>query len=103
MDVRRFPRRPFKYQTGCLVQGVYFTSEAIELGEGGMSIYADGKTFHQGDEFVLTFKLPQSVMIVQRARVVSVRELQGRQVYGFSFLNVSFDQKRDIRNFVSTH
>ncbi len=103
MEVRRFPRRPYNHVTGCLLAGSYFITQAIELGEGGMSLHATEVLLKKGDEVVLTFKLPRSNFIVQRAIVVNEREENGSMVYGFSFTEVNFDQKRDIRNFVSTH
>jgi hypothetical protein len=103
MEARRFPRRPFKYLTGCLFYGKYFITQAIELGEGGISLLAGAMSLKAGDEVVLTFKLPKSSIVVQRGVVVGVRQHEGQTVYGFSFLDISFEQKRDIRTFVSTH
>ena len=103
MDARRFPRRPFKHLTGCLFAGEFFITEAIELGEGGISIYAGKSSLKAGDEVVLTFKLPRSTMVVQRGKLIGIREQGSQTVYGFSFVEINFEQKRDIRTFVSTH
>lgn len=100
---RRVPRRTFESNVGILLKGEYKIERAYQVGEGGMMIsIAEGK-LEEGTNLSLSFFLPAGQLIMVRGVVRNIVPAgQGRPVrYGIEFLNVGFQSKREIRNFVA--
>ena len=115
---RRYPRRNFLRSASYLHAGEYKITFAGELGEGGMSLHVAHSSLEVGSEVLATFKVPFHGIVVQRAEVVhiehnkrvvfdnhtkknSINDDSELDLIGLSFVDIDFDQKRWIRNFVS--
>lgn len=101
---RRVPRRAFEGAVGMLLKGEYSIQRAYQVGEGGMMISSTAKTpLVEGVNLVVNFFLPSGVLITVRGLVRSV--VPGKdgmpKRYGIEFVNVGFQSKREIRNFVA--
>ncbi len=101
-DQRRYPRRAYAHEVGVLCKGEYSIARGLDLGEGGLSFSSD-LVFAQGMKLVLSFQIPMGSFLVVRAQVVRMQKdpESNRMMHGCSFLNVKFDNKREIRSFVS--
>ncbi len=100
---RRVPRRIYAAPVGVLVAGGYAVGRGYQVGEGGMMISTDQQSLTEDLQIVVSFYLPSGEMIVVRAVVRSViAEAKGSaEKYGLEFLNLDFQSKRAIRNFVA--
>ncbi|MGE0763501.1 MAG: PilZ domain-containing protein [Bdellovibrionales bacterium] len=99
---RRVPRRDFFNRIGLLVRGAYHVSRAVQIGEGGMMI--NSKTpLAMGQKVVVSFKLPGLPPDVVLACVRYVLPAENGQAdrYGVEFLNLDFNIKREVRNYVA--
>lgn len=100
---RRVPRRAYESSIGLLIRGQYTISRAYQIGEGGMMIASPVKLV-QGQNVVVTFKLPQVSPTVVRGVVryeLSEEQCQGDYRYGIEFINLGFLEKREVRNYVA--
>lgn len=99
---RRVPRRSFDGQVGVLLHGKYILERASQVGEGGMMITCSSK-IKEGTLLLLSFYLPSGVIITVRGAVRNVVKAKGAlpERYGIEFLNLDFQYKREIRNFVA--
>jgi hypothetical protein len=99
---RRVPRRTFKAPVGVLKSGGYAIRKAYQLGEGGMMIDHNEK-LKEGVCLVLNFFLPGGHIVMVRGIVRAVIAAKDGQPerYGLEFLNLGFQYKRAIRNFVA--
>lgn len=98
---RRFPRRQMVKPVGMLSTGDYLVTESQEIGEGGMSLSLR-KALPEGTLAVLTFQIPMgdfvSIRVIARS---SKKGKYGSLVQGFTFENIPFSNKRQIRAYVS--
>jgi hypothetical protein len=99
---RRVPRRTFEAPVGVLVQGDYSMQRAYQVGEGGMMV-SGAKLIEAGTQIVISFFLTSGTLIIVRGVVRSVVPEDGKNPlrYGIEYLNLGFQFKREIRNFVS--
>jgi len=99
---RRVPRRSFDNPAGILKSGKYQMNRAYQLGEGGMMIGAN-EPMQVGTLLVVSFYVQTSTLILVRAIVRSVIPAEAGlpERYGLEFLNLGFQLKRAIRNFVA--
>jgi c-di-GMP-binding flagellar brake protein YcgR len=99
---RRVPRRSFDSAAGILIAGKYLMERSYQLGEGGM-MFACRETLTVGTQIVASFYVHSQTLIVVRGVVRSVIPADaGMPVrYGLEFLNLGFQFKREIRNFVA--
>ncbi|MCE3010829.1 MAG: PilZ domain-containing protein [Proteobacteria bacterium] len=98
---RKFPRRKFPRKVGVLVNGEYLVADGVEIGEGGMSLSL-GKTPAKERPFVLSFQIPGASFVSVRAELKSETAEGGHYLLGFSFENLKFDKKREVRTYVSS-
>lgn len=100
---RRVPRRTFETAVGVLLHGKYQTERAYQVGEGGMMVSMKSAKLSEGEYLGLSFYLPSGMLVMVRGVVRSVVPAGGNlpERYGVEFLNVEFQQKREIRNFVA--
>ncbi len=99
---RKYPRRAFNKSVGILFQGEYFICTAGTIGEGGMLLYLP-KPLEIDQQMLLSFQIPGGDFISLRG---DVRGAQGESTefgipFGIRFINMTFNHKRMIRNFVS--
>jgi hypothetical protein len=99
---RRVPRRSFEGQVGLLTHGDYRLERSYQVGEGGMMISCAEK-LPEGVQVVVSFFLTSGALVIVRGVVRSVIPAQGNfpERYGLEFLNLGFQFKREIRNFVA--
>ena len=99
---RRVPRRYFDTLVGVLLHGKYNMERTFQVGEGGMMI-SSLEPLTQGTQVVANFYLKAGTIIIVRGVVRSVIPAQGKYPvrYGLEFLNLGFQFKREIRNFVA--
>ncbi len=99
---RKFPRRNFFRAVGCLCAGEYFVGSGVEIGEGGIAFNL-GHDFTLGQEVVISFQIPGGSFVCVRAELKNSAESQipGHFTVGCLFQNLKFEQKREIRSFVS--
>jgi c-di-GMP-binding flagellar brake protein YcgR len=98
---RKFPRRAFNRRVGVLSHGSYFLADSAEIGEGGMSILLP-EELEEGNQLVVNIRIPGGDFVSLRAQVRSRRpNTDGNFIYGLSFTNIPFSQKRQIRSYVS--
>lgn len=100
---RRVPRRTFDSPVGLLLHGAYEIERSYQVGEGGMMI-SSRRSMTAGQLIAVSFYLPSTAMIVVRGVVRSIIPAdQGLpERYGLEFLNLNFQFKREIRNFVAS-
>jgi hypothetical protein len=99
---RRVPRREFECPVGVLLHGQYQMERAYQVGEGGMMISCQGK-MEEGTQMVINFFLKPGVLVIVRGvvRGVVAKTSGPNDRYGIEFLNLGFQFKREIRNFVA--
>jgi PilZ domain len=100
---RRVPRRAFEGNVGVLLAGIYGIERSYQVGEGGMMISCAQHKLNEGIQIVVNFFLPSGSLIMVRGVVRSVIESRDGlpERYGIEFVNVGFQSKREIRNFVA--
>ena len=100
-DQRRYPRRAYNRPVGVLCRGEYNIVYGVDLGEGGVAFHSD-LVYTQGHKIVLSFQIPGGAFVVVIAQVLGVRkDATGQLVHGCAFLNLRFENRREIRSFVS--
>lgn len=99
---RRVPRRQFESPVGLLVHGTYQVERAFQVGEGGIMV-SSGTPLEMGHELVASFFLAGKTVIV-RGIVRNTLPAKGNLPirYGLEFVNLEFQYKREIRNFVAS-
>jgi hypothetical protein len=99
---RRVPRRAFEAPVGVLLQGKYQMENSFQVGEGGMMVSC-GVDLEIGTQTVVSFFLAKGSLIIVRGVVRSVVKSPDGvpERYGIEFLNLGFQFKREIRNFVA--
>lgn len=97
---RRYPRRTFKRKVGVLFDGKYMIFDAVEVGEGGMSIISD-TILTVGRHLVVSFQIPQGGFVSLRAEIKSIRKHGTSGIHGLYFEKIEFMNKRQIRSYVS--
>jgi c-di-GMP-binding flagellar brake protein YcgR len=100
---RRVPRRSFVASVGVLIGGKYSVERAYQLGEGGMMIDLKGQKLKVGMLTALNFFLPGGGIVMVRGivRAIVPANAVEPERYGLEFLNLGFQHKRAIRNFVA--
>lgn len=100
---RRVPRRTFKAPVGVLLNGKYAVQRAYQLGEGGMMIDCKNRRLTVGQGVVANFFLASGDIVMVRGIVRAIIPPKDGQPerYGLEFLNLGFQHKRAIRNFVA--
>lgn len=99
---RKFPRRQFARAVGFLFNGDYFLGQGVEIGEGGIAIQIKSE-FPVGKEAVVSFQLPDASFVCLRVEIRSSQAdpQTGLVTVGLLFKNLKFEQKREIRTYVS--
>ena len=98
---RKHPRRTFKRGIGILYQGKYEVAEATEIGEGGMSFVTQMEIL-KGGLLVINVQIPRGSFMVAMAEAKNVtRNEDGTFRVGCQFRKVKFENKREIRAYVS--
>lgn len=99
---RRVPRRNFECPIGVLLHGDFNVQRCYQVGEGGMMISSAVPPL-EGAQLVISFFLTSGSLIMVRGVVRSIIPAQGKwpERYGIEFLNLGFQYKREIRNFVA--
>lgn len=99
---RRFPRRKFTQKIGLLFKGKYSVTESVQIGEGGMMILSPHKHV-EGDQVVISFLVPGRAFVIVRAQVqYKIDDTKaGKIYYGMKFLNITFDHRRKLRDFIA--
>jgi hypothetical protein len=110
---RKFPRRKFPRGVGILVQGSYFVSEGMEIGEGGISFMSPNQ-YPEGQQIVISFQIPGGSFVsviseIRNFHLSKTNETNKEQakerskigVHGCAFVDLRFEQKREVRLFVS--
>ena|SRR5260221_11344230 len=100
--IRRFPRRKFTTVVGILSRGKYNIVPCLEIGEGGMRFLAQEKHL-KGGLVVANLFLPKEHFVAVTGEVVYMSETDstGRSSYGLKFRNLSFESKRQIRDYIA--
>lgn len=100
---RRVPRRTFNASVGVLTEGKYAVERCFQLGEGGMMIERTAGQLAVGQQLVVNFFLPEGSLVMVRGIVrVAIPAKEGQPGrYGLEYLNLGFQNKRAIRNFVA--
>ncbi len=100
---RRVPRRDFIRPIGLLVQGRYYITRSLQIGEGGIKVEFHRPLQDQA-EVVVTFQMPDSGPTVVRAVVRNQEPAPdelGLTHFGLEFCSLEFQVKRAIRNYVA--
>lgn len=99
---RRFPRRVFKRTVSVLCDGNYYIGNGNEIGEGGMLLEMPSSiSMPEGSLLLINFLLPSTGICIVKAEVRSQRENKGAHFYGVLFLNLSYDGKKGIREYIA--
>ena len=98
---RQYPRKKFTKPVAFLSQGVSQVAQGIEIGEGGVSFQTDF-LLNENHPVVVNFFIPNGGFFTLRGDVrSSVKDSQGKIIYGLSFIEVSLSLKRQIRAYVA--
>jgi hypothetical protein len=99
---RRFPRRRFARSVGFLFNGEHFVGMGEQIGEGGISFVLPND-FPISRQAVVSFQILNGSFICVRAEIrnTHVDPNTGHTVIGCLFKSLKFDQKREIRSYVS--
>lgn len=100
---RKFPRRQFLRQVGFLFEGKYYVGAGCEVGEGGLSVSLP-HDFPVAKEAVISFLIPGGSFISVRVEIRNIGRDDvriGHRVIGCAFQNLKFENKREIRTYVS--
>lgn len=101
---RRVPRRAFEFPVGLLVHGTYTVERAYQIGEGGMLLSCSSGELSAGTQVVASFFMPTASTVIVRGVIRNVEPAKDRQParYGIEFVNLEFQYKREIRNYVAS-
>lgn len=101
IERRKFPRRPFHRAVSLLFNGDYHCLRGHEIGEGGLSVKSEIDIPTERN-VVLNFQIPDGSFISIKAEVRNSQSAElGGFVLGCSFVNLSFERRREIRTLVS--
>lgn len=98
---RKFPRKDFKRKIGVLYRGTYFLAQAQDMSEGGISFLTD-MVLTTSNLCVLTFQIPNGELVTLKATVKHIKKAGSEVVVGVEFFEISFSNRRQIRNFVAS-
>jgi hypothetical protein len=100
--IRRFPRRKLTTVVGVLSRGKYNIVPCLEIGEGGLQFQASEKHL-KGGLVVANLFLPKAHFLAVTAEIVYIvqTDTSGRSCYGLRFKNLSFECKRQIRDYIA--
>jgi hypothetical protein len=99
---RKYPRRGFRRKLGVLFDGKYWMGNGVEVGEGGLSFLL-GQVFPEGRSMVVNFQVPGGGFVSVQAEIrhITKDRKSGLFQYGVLFKTLKFEQKREIRTYVS--
>jgi c-di-GMP-binding flagellar brake protein YcgR len=99
---RKYPRRGFRRKLGILFDGKYWMGNGVEVGEGGLSFLL-GQAFPEGRSVVVNFQVPEGGFVSVQAEIrhITKDRKSGLFQYGVLFKTLKFEQKREIRSYVS--
>lgn len=98
---RKHPRREFLRKMGLLLAGKHSVADGYEIGEGGAAFDTEIE-IPEDSLFVLSFQIPGGSFMVVTAQLRSlVKKEDGQYRAGCHFQNIKFEQRREIRTFVS--
>lgn len=100
---RKLPRRRLGRLVGVLHQGNYFIAESVEIGEGGMGFRCNFE-LEEKSRVVLSLQLPGSEFIFLTGELLAPikgKSPNGAIYYALQFIDIHFEQRRLIRNFVT--
>lgn len=98
---RKYPRRQFYRSIGVLLAGQYFLVLGNEIGEGGIA-FISSEPLEESTVLVLTFQIPNGDFVSTISEVrSSLSNPDGTYTLGCLFRNIKFENKRQIRTFVS--
>jgi hypothetical protein len=98
---RRFPRRKLTTVVGVLAQGRYHIVPCLEIGEGGLQFQASQPHLN-GTLIVANLFLPREHFVAVTGEIVYATAKDGvRANYGLKFRNLSFEAKRQIRDYIA--
>lgn len=99
---RKFPRRAFVKPVGVLLQGKYIITTTSQIGEGGINFDSDYALLPD-QEVVVTFQVPGAGFLCLRTVIKNIKPIQnGLNNYGGSFTDISVDNKRLLRGYISS-
>ena len=96
---RRFPRRHFKKKIGILHSSRYLMVECCEIGEGGV-LTQSPRELPDGSLLILNFFVKKGCFVSVLGEVVYKKQSQMAS-YGIKFINLSFEAKRAIRDYIA--
>ena len=98
---RRHPRKELKRDIGVLYQGFYIIEKSTDVSESGLS-FVSSREIPVGDKIVVTFQIPGGTIVSVRSEVRGHFKTPTGQVRtGCAYIDIRFEFKREIRNFVS--
>ena len=100
-NLRKFPRKTFKRLVSILYRGQYYTLDAVEISEGGLSVLSD-YVLDKNAECVINLQIPKGDFVSVRATIRHSSKTGGQLNIGMSFNEMAFSNKRQIRSFVAT-
>lgn len=99
-NLRKFPRKVYKKLISILYRGQYYTINALEISEGGLSFLSDF-IFDGNTECVVNLQIPKGDFMSIRATIRHSSKVDGKMNVGLSFNQMPFSSKRQIRSFVA--
>lgn len=112
LGARRTPRRLYRRPMGLLVAGHYEVFEGRTLSEGGVSLQLHAKgeknpkmkpeELPPGSHVAVTLILPSGSSFILRGEVVYHNDETAGHLVGIKFESVPLQQRREIRNYVSS-
>lgn len=97
---RRYPRVSFPYSLGLLAEGKYLIRYGHELGEGGVSMIFP-RVLPVAKKIVVTLSLESGHYACLLSEVRSCSTRSNGYLIGLQFLDISFENKKKIRQYVS--
>ena len=101
--VRRYPRRKLTTVVGILFKGAYSIVPCMEIGEGGLRFQCQADIL-TGGLVVANLFVPREHFIAVTGEIVYVipnDDKTGPHSYGVKFKNLSFESKRQIRDYIA--
>ncbi|MEC9282181.1 MAG: PilZ domain-containing protein [Bdellovibrionota bacterium] len=99
-EKRKFPRRIFESSLGVLSKGIYYTGVGVEIGEGGMMFHIN-EEISESNRLLVSFRVPNHGFVVIQANVRNTRHDDGGFRYGIEFVDLAFENRRRIRDFIA--
>lgn len=100
---RRHPRRHYRSRLGFLSKGAYCIYELHEISEGGL-LFATQDTQTVETSALFTFCLPGQRFVALEGRIIYQKKNEGTGdfFYGVEFKQMEFEERRLIREFISS-